>query len=114
MQYEIVPTVGHVDVSSAARALGLGSGKYSVPIMLLARLAVSLSHQGKGLGRLLLVDALRSAVEISERAGLQAVVVDAIDSDAIRFYQRHGFVLFEDSKSRLYLPLEVIKATFIH
>ena len=72
------------------RAVGHGSPD-AIPAVLLARLALDRSLQGKGLGGQLLLDALERAVEASRRAAARLVVVDAIDEPAAVFYRRYGF-----------------------
>lgn len=62
-----------------------------IPVVLLARLAVDLSEQGKGLGSALLKDALLRAVAGADILGGRAIMVHAIDSQAAKFYQRFGF-----------------------
>ena len=62
-----------------------------IPAILLARLALDESLQGVGLGAQLLVDALGRIVGAVEIAGGRYIVVDAINDDAIDFYQHFGF-----------------------
>ena len=62
-----------------------------VPAVLLARLAVDRSEQGRQLGGHLLVDALRRCVRGGREFGARAVVVDAIDEEAVAFYQHFDF-----------------------
>ncbi len=62
-----------------------------IPVMVLARLAVARSHQGRGIGRALVRDALLRTVRASEIAGMRAVVAHAIDEQAAAFYKRLGF-----------------------
>ena len=74
-----------------------------VPAALLGRLAVAQSHQGRGLGGVLVADAvLRTA-----RAELEvfALLVDAKDEGAQRFYERYGFTLLPGEIRRLCLPI---------
>ena len=61
------------------------------PSHLLARLAVTVEEQGKGLGRYMLLDALRRSVEGAEVIGGRAVLVHAKDERARSFYLHHGF-----------------------
>lgn len=61
-----------------------------VPVLVLARLAVDRSHQGKGLGRSLLQDALLRCDLVSESVGVRAVVAHA-HSRAAGFYDHFGF-----------------------
>lgn len=77
-----------------------------VPAVRLGRLAVDLRHRGKGLGGALLLDALARSVRSEITA--YAMVVDAKDALAVAFYRHHGFLPFESSPARLYLPLAEI------
>jgi predicted N-acetyltransferase YhbS len=73
------------------------------------RLAVALSHRGKGLGSALIVDSIERALR-AEIAAF-AVVVDAKDDAAASFYRRHGFAPFASAPMSLYLPLaQAVKA----
>jgi GNAT superfamily N-acetyltransferase len=65
----------------------------AIPAILLARIALDRSLQGRGLGCQLLLDALERAVEASNRAAGRMIVVDAIDERAQTFYQHFGFQL---------------------
>jgi GNAT superfamily N-acetyltransferase len=62
-----------------------------VSVVLLGRLAVSVDAQGLGLGRDLLSDALGNAQAGAEILGARALVAEAIDENAQRFYQHAGF-----------------------
>lgn len=84
--------------------------RHPVPVVLIARLAVDRSLHGKGLGALLLKDALTRSLDISERLGIHAVVVDAIDAQAKGLYQRFGFLELADNPMRLFLPIATIRA----
>jgi GNAT superfamily N-acetyltransferase len=80
----------------------------AVPAALLGRLAVGRIQQGKGLGGVLLADAvLRSS---RAELGVFALLVDAKDEAAQRFYEHHGFVLLTGDGRRLCLPI----ATALH
>jgi GNAT superfamily N-acetyltransferase len=59
--------------------------------MLLARLAVDRSVQGKGIGAFLLQDAMRRAVAVAEQAGMRLLLVHAINEGARSFYGHFGF-----------------------
>jgi GNAT superfamily N-acetyltransferase len=63
-----------------------------VPVMIIGRLAVDQEFHGHGLGEGLLRDAVLRTVQAAEIAGIRAILVHAISSDAQRFYERHGFV----------------------
>ncbi len=81
-----------------------------VPATLLGRLAVDRRYQGKGYGRFLLADALYRAVQ-NEIASF-AVIVDAKDEAARRFYQRESFIEFPDQPMKLFLPITEIANLF--
>lgn len=81
-----------------------------VPATLLGRLAVDRRHQGKGYGRFLLANSLFRAVK-SEIASF-AVIVDARDESAKRFYERESFLPFPDQPRKLFRPMTEIEALF--
>ena len=62
-----------------------------MPAVLLGRLAVDVSVQGRGLGAFLLGDALTRALSASERIGIRLVIVHALDAEARTFYEHWGF-----------------------
>jgi GNAT superfamily N-acetyltransferase len=86
--------------------------RHPVPVILLARLAVDRSAQGSGLGRTLLVDALKRSLGLADRLGIHAVEIDAIDAAAKSFYEKFGFVPLLDQELHLYLPMTTIKTAF--
>jgi GNAT superfamily N-acetyltransferase len=75
-------TTGSVRPEDAPRRVARGMPRYPIPIILLARLAVDVRHQGQRLGPRLLAEALRRAVAASDTAAARLVVVDAIDDTA--------------------------------
>jgi len=81
------------DTLEASERIRKGMGQYPIPVVLLARLAVSLYHQGCGIGRGLLQDAIRRTLVMAEQAGIRALPAHPIDEDATRFYLRFGFVV---------------------
>lgn len=83
--------------------------KRAVPVVLLGRFAVDQGSQGRGLGEILLMDALRRSCELSEKIGSFAVVVDALYENARGFYLRYGFRELSDSPLHLYLTVKDIK-----
>jgi GNAT superfamily N-acetyltransferase len=80
-----------------------------VPAALLGRLAIDRSQQRRGLGELLLLDALHKARDVASRIGIHALVVDAWDPAAAAFYQRFGFIAFASAPWRLWLPMATIR-----
>ncbi len=85
-------TVGQIDTFDVPEHLRKGMGHYPLPVVLLARLAVSTSAQGRGLGWGLLQDAIARTVLISEQAGVRAMLTHPLDQEAAAFYTRFGFV----------------------
>lgn len=83
-----------------------------VPATLLGRLAVDKNYRGKGLGELLLMDALHRALEQADEIGSAAVVVEAKDEEAIRFYKGYEFLPYADRPDRLFLPMKTIRKLF--
>lgn len=79
----------------------------AIPSTLIGRLAIDSSIQGKGLGGILLFDALKRAYDVSRTIASFAVVVDAIDLSAKQFYQKYEFHELMDT-DRLYLPMKTI------
>jgi GNAT superfamily N-acetyltransferase len=82
-----------------------GLGKYDVPVMLLARLAVDRREQGHGLGKALLKDAILRTMRAAEIAGLKLLLVDAKDENAARFYEKYGLIRLPDNSLTLFLPV---------
>ena len=105
--YTIV--LGGIDWNDAPEHVRKGLGKYPVPIMTLARLAVDKSWAGKGLGNSLLLDAVQRALAASEIAGLRALVVDAKDDSAKAFYEKRGFRAWPVESSRLFVTIFELK-----
>lgn len=78
-----------------------------IPGVRLGRLAVDKHYQGKGLGELLLVDALTRARRIYSEAGGIGLFVDAIDEEAAGYYRRFGFEASPDNPLLLFLSAKV-------
>jgi GNAT superfamily N-acetyltransferase len=83
-----------------------------VPCTLLGRLAVDRDYRSLGLGKHLLIDALRRALIHSSDVASWAVIVDAIDASAEVYYLRHGFIAFPNAPRRLFLPMATISKLF--
>jgi len=62
-----------------------------IPVMVIGRLAIARSWQGKGLGRALLRDAILRTLQASEIVGIRAILVHSISEDAKVFYEKCGF-----------------------
>jgi GNAT superfamily N-acetyltransferase len=83
-----------------------------VPATLLGRLAVDQRCRGQGVGEFLLMDALHRAYIQSSQIAAVAVVVDAIDAQAARFYRHFNFISLPERPDRLFLPMKTISALF--
>ena len=102
---------GAVEHSAVPPRVKKGLGKYPIPVIILARLAVDISMQGQGLGKGLLKDALLRILTISENLGVRAVLVHAKDEKAKNFYHQFGFESSPVNEYHLYLLIKDIQAT---
>ncbi|HWK28943.1 MAG TPA: GNAT family N-acetyltransferase [Solirubrobacter sp.] len=93
--------VGHVEHPAVRR---------EVTVCFIARLAVDRGAQGTGLGAVLLLDALERIATASELMAIRAVVVDAIDERAARFYEHFGVVRVTDQPRSLMVSLHLARA----
>lgn len=108
--YSLAPaSVSQDDTSARVKK---GQGKYPVPVILMARFAVDISEQGKGLGKALFRNALCRALAGSDAIGGRAFLVHAKDQEAYDFYIKFGmeesptnpmhlFLLFKDMRKSL-------------
>ena len=69
-----------------------------IPCVLLGKLAVDNKYRGKGFGKYLLYDALKRIKNISSTVGCNAVIVEALDTSAAKFYKKYGFIQFTDKE----------------
>lgn len=83
-----------------------------IGVALIGRLAVALDYKGYGWGKLLMMDALDKSLQVSKTTGCFAVVVDAIDDEAVKFYQRFDFQAFPDKPYKLFRTMNNIAQTF--
>lgn len=87
------------------------SGHFPIPVCLIARLAVDRAAQGSGLGRSLLLDALRRTERASRSVAMRAVLVHALDEEATAFYTHFGFEAASSEPLTLMVPLEAVRRT---
>jgi GNAT superfamily N-acetyltransferase len=89
--------VGHYALASGGVALARAPGRVRrnmpdpLPVMILGRLAVERSWQGRNIGKSLLRDAILRTLQAAEIGGIRAILVHAISEDVKRFYERYGF-----------------------
>jgi len=84
-------TTGSVHKHESPTRIAKGLANHPIGIVLLARLAVDATQQGRGLGKALLFDALTRIEEAADIVAVRAVMVHAIDEAARRFYQHFEF-----------------------
>jgi GNAT superfamily N-acetyltransferase len=83
----------------------------SIPTTLLGRLAIDKKHQGKGIGKILLIDALKRSYEISQKIGTFAVVVDPMEEESENFYKKYDFLTLPDS-GKMLITIKTLKVLF--
>jgi ribosomal protein S18 acetylase RimI-like enzyme len=106
-------SAGSLDATALPEAFGRRLPRYPVPVVLLGRLAVAESHQGIGLGSILLADALQRIGHASQVMAVYAVVVvDSLNDHAAEFYRQFGFIALPSQPLKLFLPMESIAAFF--
>jgi GNAT superfamily N-acetyltransferase len=98
-----------IDAANFGESVSVKLPRYPVPALRIARLAVDTRFQGRGAGAWLLKQAFLKALQIADIAGLFAVLVDAKDEDAKRFYEKYGFSAFEKEPLTLFLTLETLR-----
>lgn len=85
----------------------------TIPVSVIGRLAVSRAQAGRGLGADILADALRRIAVASQSIGIGAVVVQAKDDNAKRFYMACAeFIEYPTESRTLFLPIETVVAAF--
>jgi len=105
--YTIV--AGEVAHAQAPERVVKGMPRHPIPVMLLARLAVDRSDQGKGLGQGLLKDALLRTAPAAEIAGLRALLVHAKDDHAKAFYLKFDFEISPAHERHLFLLMKDLR-----
>jgi ribosomal protein S18 acetylase RimI-like enzyme len=84
---------------------------HSIPSTLLGRLAIDSRAQGKGIGKILLIDALKRSFENSNQIASFAVVVDPLDEEAEKFYEKYDFIKLPDS-GKMFVAMKILKELF--
>ena len=91
---------------------------YPIPVILIAQLAGDSEYQGLGVGSACLISAMRYAYEANHRIPAYAIVVDAIDNEVKRFYEKYGFLMLSDQhqnlRPRLFMPTKDANRLFIN
>lgn len=101
--------VGEVVYSDAPERLAKGLARHPIPVMVLARMAVDQTWQGKGVGGSLLKDAMLRTLSAADIAGIRAFIVHAKDDRARAFYERFGFSPSPSDPLHLYLLIKDLR-----
>jgi GNAT superfamily N-acetyltransferase len=96
----------HKATPEARRGL---SQHFPIPVAILARLAVDVGQQKRGIGAALLNDALVRVVHATEQVAVRAVVVHALDGGAVAFYERYGFRALTAAPRTLMTTLDALR-----
>lgn len=104
-------TTGGVDQANAPPRIVKGLARHPIGVILLARLAVDRTEQGRGLGKALLKDALVRIAAAVDIIGARAVLVRASDENARRFYERFGFARSPTDELQLWLLMKDLRAS---
>ncbi len=98
-----------IDSAIVPKSVRLPQGP--IGVVLLGRLAVDLSAQGQGLGKRMLLRAIRQTEQAARAIGIYALVLDAIDEEARSWYLHlyFGFDSLTDDHNHLFLPVGVIR-----
>jgi len=100
----------HLDAGSLPPDIEKKLPRYRyLPATLIGRLAVDARHQGKGFGQSLLFDAVLRCWEASQEVASIAVVVDALDERAARFYTDFGFAPLSGEELRLFMLMKSVE-----
>lgn len=102
--------VGSVDPEDAPARVTKGLASHPVPVMILARLAADRDHQGKGLGKALLKDALLRTAQAADIAGIRCLLVHAKDDAARQWYESWEFESSPTDAYHLFLMLKDLRA----
>jgi GNAT superfamily N-acetyltransferase len=105
--YTIV--AGEVQHAQAPERVVKGMPRHPIPLLVLARLAVSSMAQGRGLGSGLLLDALGRTLQVADMIGVRALAVHAKDEQAIAFYRHFGFTPSPTDSRHLFMIIKDIR-----
>jgi len=107
--YGLAPTA--VIPAALPRSIRTGQPPSPVPCLLLGQLAVDRRYTGRGIGNGLLKHALQRCLAAAELIGGRALLVHAVDEDAIAYWLHHGFVQTKDDRFTLVRSIADIAAS---
>lgn len=108
--------VAYYALASGAVGVSATSGRFRrnmsdpIPVAILARLAVDLTWQGRGLGRALFVDAAERVLRAADAIGIRGIIVHAISEQAKQFYVALGFEVSRIEPMTLMVTLADVRA----
>jgi GNAT superfamily N-acetyltransferase len=109
-------TLSHTEIKreTLPHTLAKKLPRYPIPVILIAQLAVHSAAQKQGLGKITLIHALESCLEINAHLPSYAIVVDALNDDVQAFYEQYGFQFLyrHGARARLYLPMNTVAQLF--
>jgi GNAT superfamily N-acetyltransferase len=95
---------GAVQHKDAPKRVSQGLARHPIPVVLIGRLAVDQRYAGQGIGRFLIQDAFRRIIQTADSVDVRAVIVQAKNDSAAKFYRKLGFQAF-DSDPMLFFQL---------
>jgi GNAT superfamily N-acetyltransferase len=101
---------GQVDFGDLPVDIGKALPRRQLPVAVLAWLGIESSRQGKGLGQLVLAQALRDCWEAGRTFAFVAVILDCIDDSAKSFYTRWHFRELPGHPYRLFVSAKQLDA----
>lgn len=104
-------TAASITHQEATPRAAKGMPRHPIPAALLARLAVDQGVQGHGIGAWLLRDAMLRTLAAAESVGIRVLLVHAVDDNARRFYERHGFEASPTDPRNLQMLMKDIRAS---
>ena len=107
--YSLTPS--SVSPSDAPERVSQGQALHEIGVVLMARFAVDLEFQGRGIGRSLFLDALGRVVQASDVIGGRAFLVHAKDEEAKAFYMKFNMMPAPGNSLHLYLLLKDVRKT---
>ena len=102
--------VGVIEHAEAPGRVGRGLARHPIPVLLLARLAIDRTEQGKGLGKALLKDVLLRTAQAADIAGIRALLVHAKDDEARVWYENLDFEPSPTDPYHLFLLMKDLRA----
>ena len=107
--YGLAPTA--VVATAMPRSIRTGQPPDPIPCLLLGQLATDIDWAGRGIGSGLLKHALERCIEAATLVGGRALIVNAVDDEAVKFWQRKGFMPSKDDPMILFCSISDIAAS---